>query len=127
MLYDVNAHEGFNLRRDVYMRLAVFIKHLNKGPVKWQLVKIEFFLRFGFVKVLMLNLYSPQVLPSWNQLPHWRSQRAGNQRQLPWGLFFDLNSLRSYIPVIEAYEFFEGNSQDVCLISVIITENKKKS
>lgn len=99
LLYDVSAHEGFNLRRDVYMRLAVFIKHLNKGPIKWQL-----------------------VLPSWNQLPHWKSQRAGNQRQLPWGLFFDLNSLRSYIPVIEAYEFFEDN-RNVPLDQVFILQH----
>ena len=26
VLYDVNPGEGFNLRRDVYMRLAVFVR-----------------------------------------------------------------------------------------------------
>jgi hypothetical protein len=30
ILYDVNPGEGFNLRRDVYMRMAVFVKKLNK-------------------------------------------------------------------------------------------------
>ena len=29
ILYDVNPGEGFNLRRDVYMRMAVFVKKLN--------------------------------------------------------------------------------------------------
>jgi hypothetical protein len=33
ILYDVNPGEGFNLRRDVYMRMAVFVKKLNK--VAW--------------------------------------------------------------------------------------------
>ena len=26
ILYDVNPGEGFNLRRDVYMRMAVFVR-----------------------------------------------------------------------------------------------------
>ena len=26
VLYDVNPGEGFNLRRDVYMRMAVFVR-----------------------------------------------------------------------------------------------------
>jgi hypothetical protein len=30
LLYDVNAAEGFNLRRDVYIRMAKLVKLLNK-------------------------------------------------------------------------------------------------
>ncbi|KAL2740401.1 GDP-fucose protein O-fucosyltransferase 2 isoform X3 [Vespula squamosa] len=40
ILYDVNPPEGFNLRRDVYVRVAVFVKNLNKKDkkYKWHLV-----------------------------------------------------------------------------------------
>ena len=27
ILYDINPGEGFNLRRDVYMRMAVFVRY----------------------------------------------------------------------------------------------------
>lgn len=30
ILYSVNSVEGFNLRRDVYLRMAIFIKQLRK-------------------------------------------------------------------------------------------------
>jgi hypothetical protein len=30
ILYDVNPPEGFNLRRDVYMRMAIFVKKLKE-------------------------------------------------------------------------------------------------
>jgi len=30
IFYDVNPGEGFNLRRDVFMRMAVFVKKLNE-------------------------------------------------------------------------------------------------
>ena len=29
ILYDINPGEGFNLRRDVYMRMAVFVRYLT--------------------------------------------------------------------------------------------------
>ena len=39
MLYDVNPGEGFNLRRDVFMRMAVLVKKLNEMyPQKFVLV-----------------------------------------------------------------------------------------
>lgn len=40
ILYDINPPEGFNLRRDVYVRLAVFLKKLIKRDkeYQWQLV-----------------------------------------------------------------------------------------
>lgn len=37
LLYDVNLGEGFNLRRDVYMRVINFVKELNKEE-SWVLV-----------------------------------------------------------------------------------------
>lgn len=30
LLYEINFGEGFNLRRDVYMRVASLVKHLRK-------------------------------------------------------------------------------------------------
>ncbi|XP_015179806.1 PREDICTED: GDP-fucose protein O-fucosyltransferase 2 [Polistes dominula] len=86
ILYDVNPPEGFNLRRDVYVRVAVFIKNLSKKDKKydWHL-----------------------VLPPWGDLYHWRSKDVGPQVSLPWGLFFDIASLQKYAPVIEMYKFFE--------------------
>lgn len=41
---------------------------------------------------------------------HWRSKNAGPQKQLPWGMFFDIDSLQKYIPVMEMYNFLEGTS-----------------
>lgn len=40
ILYDVNPPEGFNLRRDVYIRIAVFLNKLVKKDkeFQWQLV-----------------------------------------------------------------------------------------
>lgn len=40
ILYDVKPPEGFNLRRDVYVRVAVFMKKLNEKDkeFQWQLV-----------------------------------------------------------------------------------------
>lgn len=40
ILYDVNPPEGFNLRRDVYVRIAVFLKRLANGnkEFRWHLV-----------------------------------------------------------------------------------------
>ena len=40
-MYDVNPGEGFNLRRDVFMRMAVLVKKLNDlYPQKFVLVTV---------------------------------------------------------------------------------------
>ena len=42
ILYDVNPGEGFNLRRDVFMRMAVLVKKLNElFPQQFILVKLK--------------------------------------------------------------------------------------
>ncbi|XP_012226759.1 GDP-fucose protein O-fucosyltransferase 2 [Linepithema humile] len=89
ILYDVNPPEGFNLRRDVYVRVAVFLKRLaeRNKEFQWQL-----------------------VLPPWGNLYHWRSKNAGLQERLSWSTFFDIMSLQQYIPVIEMYKFMEEYS-----------------
>ena len=58
ILYDVNPGEGFNLRRDVYMRMAVFVKKLNKA---------------------FPSFYWTLVLPPWGHLYHWQSRQLGHQ------------------------------------------------
>ncbi|TFJ99905.1 tyrosine-protein phosphatase non-receptor type substrate 1-like [Platysternon megacephalum] len=84
LLYDVNPPEGFNLRRDVYIRVASLIKTLLKSEA-WVL-----------------------VLPPWGRLYHWQSPDI-HQVRIPWSEFFDLPSLNKNIPVIE-YEQFLAES-----------------
>lgn len=83
LLYDVNPPEGFNLRRDVYIRVASLLKTLLKTE-EWVL-----------------------VLPPWGRLYHWRSPDI-HQVRIPWSDFFDLPSLNRNIPVIEYEQFIAG-------------------
>ncbi|PAA80316.1 hypothetical protein BOX15_Mlig023470g3 [Macrostomum lignano] len=82
LLYDVNYGEGFNLRRDVYIRFANLVRFLNlyQSQTKWTL-----------------------VLPPWGQLYHWFNNRSLGQ--LPWSTFFDLPSLNLFVPVLEFDQF----------------------
>ena len=77
LLYDVNPGEGFNLRRDVYLRVANLVKFLNEES-PWVL-----------------------VLPPWGRLYHWQSRHIESQIKIPWGTFFDIPSLSRHIPVME--------------------------
>ena len=81
LIYDVNPGEGFNLRRDVYMRVANMMKLLREKE-NWIL-----------------------VVPPWRRLYHWRSQIE--QNAIPWRTFFDLESLNRYVPVIEFQDFLK--------------------
>ena len=58
IFYDVNPGEGFNLRRDVFMRVAVFVKNLNLKSKSYQYTL---------------------VLPPWGRLYHWQSRHLGEQ------------------------------------------------
>lgn len=82
LLYDVNPGEGFNLRRDVYIRVTNLVKELNKEE-PWVL-----------------------VLPPWGRLYHWKSPDL-EQIKIPWSTFFDLPSLREHVPVIEFEEYLK--------------------
>ena len=84
ILYSVNPVEGFNLRRDVYIRMAIFLKHLRK-------VK-------GYSNAQL-------VLPTFHHLYHWRSHFR--QTNMFWNHFFDLESLKLFANVIDMWEFFE--------------------
>ena len=82
LMYDVNPGEGFNLRRDVYIRAANLVERLNREEGQhWILV----------------------VAP-WRHLYHWRS-RYIEQDGEPWSNFFNLASMNLYVPVIEFDDF----------------------
>ncbi|XP_064608474.1 GDP-fucose protein O-fucosyltransferase 2-like isoform X2 [Liolophura sinensis] len=82
LLYDVNPGEGFNLRRDVYMRIANLVKFLNEEQ-SWTL-----------------------VLPPWGNLYHWQTPGL-KQTMLPWSTFFDISALNRHIPVIEFMDYLK--------------------
>lgn len=84
ILYSVNPMEGFNLRRDVYLRMAIFIKQLRT-----------------FKEYRNTHL----VLPTFFHLYHWRSQFR--QSNIFWNHFFDLPSLKLYTSVLDMWEFFD--------------------
>ncbi|CAH0730666.1 unnamed protein product, partial [Brenthis ino] len=84
ILYDVNPPEGFNLRRDVYMRFAIMLSEARKQENKkhWSL-----------------------VLPPWYNLYHWKHDGYAS-KPIPWSKFFDVESLKSFAPVVELHEIF---------------------
>ncbi len=84
ILYSVNPVEGFNLRRDVYLRMAIFIKNLRK-----------------YKEYENAHL----VLPVFHHLYHWKSQFR--QSNIFWNHFFDLESLKLYTNVLDMWEFFD--------------------
>ncbi|XP_068216184.1 GDP-fucose protein O-fucosyltransferase 2-like [Palaemon carinicauda] len=81
LLYTVNPGEGFNLRRDVYLRIANLVRKLNEID-NWVL-----------------------VLPPWGNFYHWKNTQRG--KYFPWSSFFDLSSLNRWIPVMELSDFLK--------------------
>lgn len=95
VLYDINASEGFNLKRDVYMRMSMFMRHLaKKSKEDWHL-----------------------VLPPWSKQWHW-SQEQG-QVSYSWDNFFHVPSLQLYSPVIELEQFYADHGQVVDQVFVL--------
>lgn len=84
IIYSVNPVEGFNLRRDVYLRMAIFLKNLRK-------VK-------GYSNAQL-------VLPVFHHLYHWKSHFR--QSNIFWNHFFDIPSLKLFTNVIDMWEFFD--------------------
>ncbi|KAL1512523.1 hypothetical protein ABEB36_002104 [Hypothenemus hampei] len=85
LFYDINPSEGFNLRRDVYMRMAILVNKLKNSPNQ------------------MLNSFI-LVLPPWSHLIHWGYSES--PEYIPWSTFFDIESLRKFAPVMDLYEYF---------------------
>lgn len=90
ILYDVNPPEGFNLRRDVYMRFAIMLAKAKTNYVKnkWRL-----------------------ILPPWDNMYHWKASTQ-KSKPLPWRHFFDVNALQSFAPVVEFDEYLENTKSD---------------
>lgn len=84
ILYSVNPVEGFNLRRDVYLRMAIFLKKL-KSLEKYSSAQL--------------------VLSPFHHLYHWKSHFR--QSNIFWNHFFDLESLKLFTDVIDMWEFFD--------------------
>lgn len=87
LMHDVNPGEGFNLRRDVYMRVARLVAALNADSQleEWVL-----------------------VLPPWGPLYHWQSKDIGSQMKIRWERFFDIESLSGYVPVVEFEDYIHS-------------------
>lgn len=90
IMFDVNAMEGFNLRRDVYIRLAVFMAAMRESDAAFQ--------------------NSFLVLPPFHRLYHWNivahPQSAGNQVTF-WNHFFDVDSMKQYTPILDIWQYFD--------------------
>ena len=94
LLYDCNPGEGFNLRRDVYLRLANLVKALREDE---RCSKDDWVL----------------VLPPWGRIGyHWK-ERDMEQSRIKWSHFFDVESLNGHIPVMEFDEYVEEVGEPV--------------
>lgn len=83
----MNIGEGFNLRRDVYMRIANTVRQLRIRGHNFIL-----------------------VLPPWGDLYHWHIAHPDRQQnRIRWREFFDVSSLNRFIPVIEFEQYLKGN------------------
>ena len=94
LLYDCNPGEGFNLRRDVFLRIANLVKAMKSDERckndEWVL-----------------------VLPPWGRIGyHWK-ERDMEQSKIKWSHFFDVESINLYIPVIEFEDYVEEVGEPV--------------
>lgn len=86
IMYDINSVEGFNLRRDVYIRLAVFVHYARKHCPTFKNAKL--------------------VLPPFHRLYHWKTA-ATDSTPIFWNHFFDLESLQKYTAVLDIWQYFQ--------------------
>ncbi|CAH8457745.1 unnamed protein product [Heterobilharzia americana] len=108
LFYDVFYGEGFNLRRDVYIRVANTLR-LMRDPSQIP--------DFALQNIQIKNLTGDDwvlVLPPWGPLPHWFNDRlykkytgynAYNWSGVSWSMYFDLNSLSVFVPVMDLIEY----------------------
>ena len=92
LLYDCNPGEGFNLRRDVYLRIANLVKAMRNDE---KCKKDDWVL----------------VLPPWGRIGyHWK-EKDMEQSRIKWSHFFDVESMNKYIPVMEYEDYVEEVGQ----------------
>lgn len=89
ILYDINSVEGFNLRRDVYIRLAVFLHYIRANCPTFKNAKL--------------------VLPPFHRLYHWKNT-ATDTEPIFWNNFFDLKSLQRYTVSLDIWQYFQETS-----------------
>lgn len=87
LLYNVNMGEGFNLRRDVYVRISNLVRRLSEKH-NWVL-----------------------VLPPWGRFYHWSNTHP--ETYFPWKSFFDIPSLQKWIQVMEFEDFLKAQGSRV--------------
>ncbi|KAL5970750.1 GDP-fucose protein O-fucosyltransferase 2 [Taenia solium] len=98
LIYTVNENEGFNLRRDVYVRVANLIRVLRDSS-QYPLNDLN--------GANFRNYDWTLVLPPWSQTFHWRRQNSSVYRAQPWSAFFNVEFLNLFVPVIEYDEFLQ--------------------
>jgi peptide-O-fucosyltransferase len=98
LTYGVSATEGFNLRVDVFIRVAHLVKLLPKAQ-NWTL-----------------------VLPPWEHLDHWTSEM--NQEGITWTQFYDFKSLKSYLPVLEMRDFLRNGQNKFDEVFVLQSDDR---
>jgi peptide-O-fucosyltransferase len=97
LFYDLNFGEGFNLRRDVFMRMALLVNKLSEN---WSL-----------------------ILPKWSSVPHWMTN---NTRHELWSTYFDLKSLNQFVSVIEFDDYINelnANNKEIVIDVIIALEH----
>ena len=108
LTYDVNESEGFNLRCDVFIRMARMIQHLNQKCVQ-QLVH-------GWVVHFDQNWPVSRdqdhrwilLLPPWYRMRHWAK---GRPIKHSWARYFDLDDLNKTTPMLDLYDLAQGASE----------------
>ena len=101
----MNPGEGFNLRRDVFMRIAVMVKQLNQQSTKHVYTLVSFLLLFPLLQEMHSFL---KVLPPWGPLYHWQTRSLGDQSKIPWKQFFDVASISRYVPALDYEDYVKG-------------------
>nr|XP_039261509.1 GDP-fucose protein O-fucosyltransferase 2-like [Styela clava] len=87
LLYDCNPGEGFNLRRDVYIRMSNLVKALRddgKKDQNWVL-----------------------VLPPWGRIRYHWDEEEMEESKIAWKSFFNVESLSYHVPVMEYEDYVE--------------------
>lgn len=89
LFYEINPAEGFNLRRDVYMRFAILLAEARKRVVNtnWHI-----------------------VLPPWHALYHWKTESYKDPPK-PWNMFFNIPSLSTFVPVMELHQLMQNTGR----------------
>ncbi len=51
------------------------------------------------------------VLPPWGHMPHWAGDDRTIENGLSWSIFFNINALKTFIPVMECNEFGDNGER----------------